>query len=94
MWDVLVSPVSIPGCPTYQPSFPLLLSSLGVLVPARIDGPGRKEEVDTLQADAHLLLPYRETQTQEESDRCEQNVNTHLLADSAAYFGLKSVIDA
>ena len=56
--------------------------------------PGRWEEVDTLQADAHLLLTYRETQTREESDRCEQNVNKHLLVESAAYFGLQKVINA
>ena len=30
----------------------------------------------------------------EESDRCEQNVNKHLLAESAAYFGLQMVINA
>ena len=56
--------------------------------------PGRREEVDTLRADARLLLAYVSLRLGEESDRCEQNVNKRLLADSAVYFGLKSVIDA
>ena len=70
--------------------------------PGRIDDwaycgpilPGRRQEMDTLRAD--LCSPTAHpsvTKTVVKSDCCEQNVNKHLLAESAAYFGLKMVIN-
>ena len=38
--------------------------------------------------------PYEKVLLGEESDRCEQNVNKQLLAESEASFGLKIVINA
>ena len=34
------------------------------------------------------------TKTVVETDRCEQNVNKHLLVESKAYLGLQKVINA
>ena len=67
----------------------------GVLEPGRIDVPyaldaGRKwtlsEQILT------YCSPIEKLQLGEESDRCEQNVNKQLLAESAAYFGFKKLI--
>ena len=57
--------------------------------------PGRRQEMDTLRADLcspTVRLPV--TKTVVESDRCEQNINKHLLVKSVAYFGLQKVINA
>ena len=40
---------------------------------------------------AHILCLAR---LWSESDRCKQNVNKHLLAESGAYFGLEMVMNA
>ena len=74
-----------------------LLSSRPSLVSGRIDAPyaldvGRKRSLSKLMLS--YCSPIVKLRLREESDRCEQNVNKHLLADSAAYFGLKSVTDA
>ena len=45
----------------------------------------------------HMFVHYRPIALSSsclESDRSEQKVNKHLLAESAAYFGLKTVINA
>ena len=39
-------------------------------------------------------LPDAKLQLQMENDSCEQKVNQHMLAKSAAYFGAKMVINA
>ena len=66
-------------------------------MPGRIDAPyaldvGRKSTLsEQLLANCS---PNEKVLLGEESDRCEQNVNKHLLAESAAYFGLQMVINA
>ena len=73
----------------------LLLSAIvqGVLGTGRIEGPyalddGRKKTL------SEQLLAYCSLNEKvgEESDRCEQNVNKQLLADSAAYFLVSKIL--
>ena len=76
-----------------------ILSSIvqGVLVSGRIEEPYGLDVGRKCSLSMQILTycsPIEKLRLGEESDRWEQNVNKDLLANSAAYFGLKSVIDA
>ena len=66
-------------------------------MPGRIDGPYaldvRRKRTLSDQILAYCS-PIEKLRLGEESDRCEQNINKHLLAESAAYFDLQMVINA
>ena len=69
----------------------------GVLGSGRIDAPyalddGRKWTLSE-QIPAYCSL-NKKVALRGESDRCEQNVNKHVLAELGAYFGLQMVINA
>ena len=69
----------------------------GVLEPGRIEMPYALNVVRKWTFSKQMLAYYsliEKLRLGEESDRCEQNVNKHLLVESAAYFGLQKVINA